>query len=374
MKMILQHEFYLNFNELILIFGLLLSIIIATAFAIKSRLRIANIWFTIFLLSSAIVFAVKFLYSTGEIINYPHWFKVNFPAGILRPLLLYFYIFYLLNPTRKFKLKELIHFIPFVILVSYLFPFFLQNASYKNAVLMGEITNTIGILPSWYNGFQFLYSIGYLVPIFYCFRIYVKANPRPNRKKKVLIKWIQLMIVASIIFVTTAAILRIIDIQGNFNLYLYDIYSILLVLLSIRLITLPEIVGIYSNSNNKYERSGLSKIDITNSFSKINGLMFQNNLYKRKDLKLIHISEKLGIPEYQISQIINEVSGKSFRDFINMFRVEEAKRILLDSHNKYSIEGIAKDSGFHSRASFYAAFKKHTQLTPTQYLELSKQS
>jgi AraC-like DNA-binding protein len=146
------------------------------------------------------------------------------------------------------------------------------------------------------------------------------------------------------------------------------------VLLCIRLITLPEIVGIYSNSNNKYERSGLSKIDIKNSFSKINDLMSQNHLYKKKDLKLIHISEKLGIPEYQISQIINEVSGKSFRDFINMFRVEEAKSILIDSHNKYSIEGIAKDAGFHSRASFYAAFKKHTQLTPTQFLELSKQS
>ncbi|MDU8885324.1 helix-turn-helix domain-containing protein [Yeosuana sp. MJ-SS3] len=370
--MILQSEFYLNFNELILIFGLLLSIIIAIAFAIKSSLRIANIWFTGFLLSSATVFAVKFLYSTGAIINYPHWFKLNFPAGILRPLLLYLYIFYLLNPTRKFKLKQLFHFIPFIFLVSYLFPFFIQNASYKNAVLMGEITNTTGILPSWYNGFQFLYSLLYLVLIFYCFRIYVKANPRPNRKKKVLIKWIRLIIVASIIFITTALTLRISGIHGNFNLYLYDIYSILIVLLCIRLITLPGIVGIYSNSNNKYERSGLSKIDISNSFSRINSLMSQEHLYKRKDLKLIHITEKLGIPEYQISQIINEVSGKSFRDFINMFRVEEAKRILLDSHNKYSIEGIAKESGFHSRASFYSAFKKHTQLTPTQYLELSK--
>ena len=368
--MILQSEFYLNFNELILIFGSLISIIIAIAFAIKTRLRIANIWFTGFLLSSAIVFAVKFLYSTGEIINYPHWFKVNFPAGILRPLLLYLYIFYLLNPTRKFNLKQFIHFIPFVFLVSYLFPFFIQNGSYKNAVLMGEITNKKGILPSWYNGFQFLYSLVYLVLIFNCFRIYVKANPRPNRKKKVLIKWIRLMIAASMIFVATAAILRISGIQGDFNLYLYDIYSILLVLLCIRLITLPEIVGIYSN--NKYERSGLSKIDISKSFSRINNLMSQKHLYKRRDLKLIHISEKLGIPEYQISQIINEVSGKSFRDFINMFRVEEAKRILLDSHNKYSIEGIAKDSGFHSRASFYSAFKKHTQITPTQFLELTK--
>jgi YesN/AraC family two-component response regulator len=132
--------------------------------------------------------------------------------------------------------------------------------------------------------------------------------------------------------------------------------------------TLPQVVT--SNySDSKYEKSPLSENDIADTFNRIKALMSEKHYYKQRNLKLIHIAKELGIPAYQISQVINQTTGESFADFINGFRVEEAKTILLKSYSKYTIEGIGQEAGFKSRASFYAAFKKHTNLTPSQFLK-----
>ena len=56
-----------------------------------------------------------------------------------------------------------------------------------------------------------------------------------------------------------------------------------------------------------------------------------------------------------------------FSDLVNSYRVELAKETLIkDKH--LSVEGVALNSGFNSRATFYRVFKKHTGFSPTEYL------
>ena len=194
-------ELELNLHEFFLLIGLLLATIIAIAFGIKTNKRSANIWFSGFLGACAIVFLVKLLYSTGQIVNYPHWFKINYPAGILRPVFFYLYISFLLNNTSKFKLNHLLHFIPFLLLTAYLIPFFLIDGDYKKDVLYGRVTNDLGLIPDWYVIFQYLYSVFYFVLVYFSLRSFVNNNPRPNTYKKSLIKWIRLILIGSIAFI-----------------------------------------------------------------------------------------------------------------------------------------------------------------------------
>lgn len=70
---------------------------------------------------------------------------------------------------------------------------------------------------------------------------------------------------------------------------------------------------------------------------------------------------------HQVSQIINIRFQKNFSEVINSYRVEEAKNLLIQKPN-YSIEGIAFEAGFGSKATFNRVFKKHTGLTPSEYL------
>ncbi len=76
-------------------------------------------------------------------------------------------------------------------------------------------------------------------------------------------------------------------------------------------------------------------------------------------------SEKLVIPEHQISRVINAHYGMSFSDFINEQRIEEAKQRLAGETTP--ITSIAMEVGFGSIASFNRVFKEKTGMTPTAY-------
>ncbi len=57
-----------------------------------------------------------------------------------------------------------------------------------------------------------------------------------------------------------------------------------------------------------------------------------------------------------------------FNDFINYYRIQDAKKMLLDEDNKnYTISSIAFDTGFSSLSSFNSAFKKIEGKTPSSY-------
>ena len=95
--------------------------------------------------------------------------------------------------------------------------------------------------------------------------------------------------------------------------------------------------------------------------------------YKVHDLTLDTLSKQSGITKRVLSQIINKNAKTNFNMFINEFRVKEAKRLLSsEEYNQYSIQGIAFEAGFKSKATFYAVFKKIVGTTPNAYKLHSK--
>ncbi len=341
----------------------------AIGIGIKAKKNIVNIWLVAFFISTAVVITVKILYNTGNIIYYPHWFKINYPVGILRPVFIYLYAHYLLKGIQKIRWKDLVHFIPFFVLLAYLSPFLLQSAEYKLAVLNREIVNTLGLIPGWYVYFQFAYSIIYIIAVYFGLNKYIKDNPSPTKSQKNLIHWIRMLFVGGLLFLLLVIVLRVLGLSGNFNYLMYELFSILLIFFCIIMISLPELISTNPNLLNKYNNSSLTDKEISSYFSKIEKLMNEKEFFKREDLKLKHIAVELQLPEYLISQIINQKAERSFRSFINAYRIKEAKKMLLGSRQQYSIEGIAREVGFSNRSSFYNAFKKETKLTPTQFLK-----
>ncbi|NJN50097.1 MAG: AraC family transcriptional regulator [Polaribacter sp.] len=58
----------------------------------------------------------------------------------------------------------------------------------------------------------------------------------------------------------------------------------------------------------------------------------------------------------------------NFTDFINQFRVDFAKQMLGNKEFKnYTITAIGLEAGFNSKSSFYAIFKKFTNVTPLEF-------
>ncbi|MCP4154976.1 MAG: helix-turn-helix domain-containing protein [bacterium] len=106
---------------------------------------------------------------------------------------------------------------------------------------------------------------------------------------------------------------------------------------------------------------------------RLDRLMKIEKLYLDADLTLQILAQKLAIkPKHKLSRILNEKLKRNFYDYINFYRIDEAKRILLSTRGAV-IKNItlAHDVGFNTEAAFYNAFKKFTGKTPKQYKKAS---
>jgi AraC-like DNA-binding protein len=93
--------------------------------------------------------------------------------------------------------------------------------------------------------------------------------------------------------------------------------------------------------------------------------------YLDQNLSIFMLAKMLSTNSKYLSQVINVEFGKSFVHFINEYRIEDAKKILL-SENNYTIEAQSQMAGFKSKSSFNTAFKRHTGTTPSLFIQNQK--
>jgi AraC-like DNA-binding protein len=91
--------------------------------------------------------------------------------------------------------------------------------------------------------------------------------------------------------------------------------------------------------------------------------------YLNPDLNMQLLSERLKIPKYQLTELLNKDLGKNFFQFVNEYRISAVKQMLSDKKNPYSIEAIGYECGFNSKSTFFTVFKNLTGMTPLQYRE-----
>lgn len=118
----------------------------------------------------------------------------------------------------------------------------------------------------------------------------------------------------------------------------------------------------------KYNRSTLDRKKSQYLFQRIQTLFTNEQIYLTPEVSLQMVAEKLGVHTRMVSQAINENGQRNFSDFLNAYRIEEAKSLLANpSCQEKKIATIAYDSGFGNVTSFNIAFKKMTGKTPSAY-------
>jgi AraC-like DNA-binding protein len=99
-------------------------------------------------------------------------------------------------------------------------------------------------------------------------------------------------------------------------------------------------------------------------------LMTTERLFLEPDLSLPTLAQRVGASLHELSYVLNEVLEESFFQFVNRYRVEEAKRLLVSAqHRHLSILGIGFEAGFSSKTTFNTTFKKMTGLSPSQFAQ-----
>lgn len=101
-------------------------------------------------------------------------------------------------------------------------------------------------------------------------------------------------------------------------------------------------------------------------FQELDKLITSNQWFLQSRLTLSDISNLTGLQTRDISRSINVITGKSFNEYINNYRVEYVCALLKSKAQK-SLSDIAAEAGFSSKASFNKVFKQISGVTPTEY-------
>jgi len=119
----------------------------------------------------------------------------------------------------------------------------------------------------------------------------------------------------------------------------------------------------------KYQKAGVDDSQSEKIWAALQELMQRDHPYLNQDLTLADLSELLGFSTNTVSQVINSHSDGSFYQFVNHYRVEEAKRILTTDFITGSLLDVSERAGFKSQSTFYQHFKQRTGQPPKAWLK-----
>ena len=149
-------------------------------------------------------------------------------------------------------------------------------------------------------------------------------------------------------------------------------FFIYFILLFFNAITNPEI---FQKIEEKQETKthSIPKQEAYFLLKQVNDYMIYNEPFLNPELSLKQLASEIKTPERLLSGVINQYKNQNFYDFINSYRIEKAKKLIISENSKKkTIQEILYDSGFNSKSTFNLAFKKCTGITPTEFKKTQK--
>lgn len=342
-------------NVFILLFGALQGFLLSFWFLKNSRDKWANWWFGLFLFVIGLQLTVKVITKSWLIEHALIPYKLHYTLPYLVGPLLFLYI--RARGQKTFRYRSLLHLLPFI---------FFTGLSFISLRRLGLPFNYFH--PYLQAAFQLL-----LLGI-YGFLSFRHCQP-PLRR------FVGLGVAAE------AVVAVVLGIMVMYNLSLPDLRLVFVLLtlliywVSYKIVAssdffisaepLPD-VSLNIGKTKKYAHSSLKPGEARRIEDELRQLMDQQKEFLNPSLTLDALAERLGTSRHNLSQYLNETLQKSYFDYINDLRLEEARtRLSGPFHQRFTIAAIALDSGFNSVSNFNDVFKKKYGITPSKFREQS---
>jgi AraC-like DNA-binding protein len=358
--------------------GVAQALLLAAALlSVKRGIRTANRLLAAFVIVIAISVAGATMASDQFIPLFPHLLKIQDPFYILGAPLLFLYIRTLTTERPLSGKKDLLHFIPFGLCLVFLTPFYFQSAQAK----LFSVGSYFYFWQRWSYVrsaaliIQFIIYLSLIAWMLSAYSRRLKRQTSPANKavlfqvRFILATLTAIWVMGSLKFVLTT-LYPAYDTQ-TVDLLIPASLSLFVYAMGYMGLRKPEVVMGSDDlppPAKRYEKSTLTVERSDLYLKRLLDLMKEERPYIDGDLTLQKLAKALAMPPHHLSQIINEQLNQNFFDFINHHRIEEAKRMLIDPARKhYSILAISEEVGFNSKSAFNAAFKKHTDMTPSEF-------
>ncbi|MEM1325417.1 MAG: helix-turn-helix transcriptional regulator [Bacteroidota bacterium] len=299
----------------------------------------------------------------------------------------FFYVKSLLRSKHAFTRKDIIHFLPAILYLIYSLIVFITDKLILDEFYFyadGKDKD----LDYWYQIAGLLSMLFYLsMSLRYYFNYRKIAVQEVSFADEIAFTWIKHFAIAFGLILLLRVLFFILNPEWwNFGskFWYYLCFSILLLYISITGYTNTIKATTYSSS------SGLLLVDFQSPKNaqhtvadeepeemsmlhewkkKINQLFEEEGIHEKPNLTLTDLAHHLDTNRNAISKVINTEFDMNFNDFVNEKRAKAViERLNQGEHHQHTLLSIALDCGFNSKTTFNRAFKKHTGITPKQYI------
>lgn len=312
------------------------------------------------------------LYWTRGLGLAPHFWGSVWFFPYLYGALLYLYVRALLEPSFRLRGRHLAHFIPFFGCLVLFFRFYSLPAEVKRRLLEASYDSPSGpgnpfVLAVW--GLQFVHFVCYLAASY--------RRLADGSGDALQSRWLRHLFAAfaagfccwflyGMALSFGVSYSRVIDYAATLAMTV-SIYAVGYTALRVPELFVGELRRLRLG---KYDGSALTEAKISEYQERLVRVMESTRSYVEADLRLPDLAGLLEVPPHQLSQVLNQGFGMRFSDFVNRYRVEEAKRLMSDPARKHeSLLSLAFEAGFGNKTTFNQAFKKYTRMTPSRYRE-----
>jgi AraC-like DNA-binding protein len=317
---------------------------------------------------------------------YPFLMWMNLPYAFVHGPMLYLYTEALTNPER-FKSKTwLLHFVLPVLMILTLLPIMLMS---ENDRILLYKNNGKGyenfLLFDWTIPLSISGIIYIVITNILLYKHKKRILNQFSNQEKINLNWLRFLFYGM-------GVTWMIIIFGGSDKLIFSMSSVFLIFIGyfgikqVGIFTdypveLPEnetitvmienrFVSETSVEKKKYAKSGLNEDTANVLHQQLKNLMETERLFIEPELTLTDLATRLNVHPNYLSQVINELEGVNFYDYINTLRIEEFKRlVLLPQNQKYTLLALAYECGFNSKTAFNRFFKKATDLSPSEYLK-----
>ena len=376
---------HFNIWAIIILFGAAQGLFLSVYLFSKRENRAANKWLA-FLLTVISLHLIEYAADiTGITLQYPIFIAITYPLLFCMGPFYYLYCRYLLDKSYQTTFKTVLHFLPSLIVLLLMMPFYSMPAEQKINLLSGLAQDGIMKIPTGQLVFMGAHVVQTVAYIFASYKfIHKKEKELKDLSSEVfVVKKLEWLNAFSLYFSIYFLLYFIVVVLLTFiNSYQVQVDYLLLLITSISIYAigysaisnpeifkaLPDLQSFEGHKDSPVRASGNS-----NRFPELKDKLIQymdsNKPYLKSDLKISELADALAVPAYHLSQVINDEFLVNFYDFINKYRVEEAKKLLIEDNRNYKILAIAYEVGFNSKATFNRVFKKFTDLTPSEFKE-----
>jgi len=335
---------------------------------------------------SLIFYYIPFILSNAKILRYvPYILKTGIVFYFMTPAFIYLYLKSFLTKSLYLNKKHLLFLIvPFIAFLDYVY-FHIQNSSQIDELVKMIESNNIyifkleGFIPFEINIlFRFLYMLPFII---YAIRLTINQSKRPfltteDKKTFTFIKYLLFAIIYAYINFFAALVLPLlvdkIDYTYSLNSGMIIIAGAIILFIVMSILLSPELLFDLKEKDKKVGKIIKESIEeSTEMLNAIESKMIEEKFYLNENFSSQDVLVHFEITRNKLDELLTHIKGLSFADWLNTLRIEYAKNLLL-THNKYTIDAISSMSGYSSRSAFYAAFKKVTNITPTEFIRQAK--